>query len=101
MKVLQEETAPPQSLENSPPLTCQLSQDLFDGHTTSEGVSVSSVGSDQVISRCDGGFNACCASFLQNKVEKALTGFYCNEPIQKALKFDSKLRDNFIILIVV
>lgn len=83
MKVLQEETAPPQSLENSFRLTCQLSQDFLDGHTTSEGVSMSSVGSDQVVSRCDGSLNACCASFLQNKVKKAL--IYYDEPKQKAL----------------
>lgn len=46
-------------------LTCQLSQDLFDGHTTGQGVSVGPVGGDQVVGRRDGGLDACCTSFLQ------------------------------------
>lgn len=52
---------------NSSCLTCQLSQDLFDGHTTGEGVSVGPVGGDQVVGRRDCGLDACCASFLQNR----------------------------------
>lgn len=67
MKVLQQETAPPHRLENSSRLTRQLSQDLFDGHATGEGVSVSPVGGDQVVARRDGSLNACCTSFLQRR----------------------------------
>lgn len=47
-------------------LTRQLGQDLFNGHTAGEGVSVSPVGGDQVVARRDGGLDACCTSFLQH-----------------------------------
>lgn len=48
-------------------LTCQLGQDLFDGNTAGQGVSVGPVGGDQVVGGRDGGLDACCASFLQNR----------------------------------
>lgn len=48
-------------------LTCQLGQDLFDGHATGQGVSVGPVGGDQVVGGRDGGLDACCARFLRNR----------------------------------
>lgn len=76
---------------NSSNLTCQLSQDLFDGHTTGEGVSVSPVGGDQVVAQRDGGLDACCTSFLQDRrrwksIRRVL--WWQNE---RELKLDSEL----------
>lgn len=45
-------------------LTCELSQDLLDGHAAGVRVSVGTVGSDQVVGGVDGGFDACCTRFL-------------------------------------
>lgn len=67
-------------------LTCQLSQDLFNGHTTGEGVSVRTVGGDQVVARHDGGLDACCTSFLQHprrwKTERVLSSLFVSASLE-------------------
>ncbi len=45
-------------------LTCELGQDLFDGHAAGVRVPVGAVGGDQVIRGGDGGLDARCTSFL-------------------------------------
>lgn len=48
----------------APHLTCELSQDLFDGDAAGVRVPVGAVGSDQVIGEVDGGLDARCTCFL-------------------------------------
>lgn len=57
-------------------LTCELSQDLFDGHTAGVCVSMGTIGGNEMIRAVNGCLNACSTCFLLQKTNRFLFCFF-------------------------